>query len=278
LIGQWEKPLFIGEPPRTAYDLHFRVAGFPVRVHPLFWLVAVIMGLMPGTGPNAAARILIWVAVVFVSILIHELGHAFTMRYFGEGARVVLYSFGGLAIQDMSPFSQGSSYGRGRSPLQQILISAAGPAAGFVLAAIVLGVAYASGATVVYIRLFDFLPFPFVAEARNVYLQMLFMDMLWVNIFWGLMNLLPVYPLDGGQISREVFLVNNPRTGLQQSLWLSVFAAGAAAVAGLVLFKELFLAILFGVLAFGSYQILQQISGRGGGFGGGRFGGGGRPW
>jgi len=271
--------LFIGEPSRTAYDLHFQIAGFPVRVHPLFWLVAVIMGLigMP-KGPLAAPFILIWVAVVFVSILVHELGHACTMRYFGEGARVVLYSFGGLAIPDASPFSQGFGYGRGRSPLQQILISAAGPAAGFVLAAIVLGVAYASGANILYGKIAGVLPIPIVIEARNVYLLMLFRDLLWVNIFWGLMNLLPVYPLDGGQISREVFMVNNPRTGMQQSLWLSVFAAGGAAVAGLVLFKSLILALLFGSLAFSSYQILQQISGRGGGFGGGGFGGGGRPW
>ena len=36
-------------------------------------------------------------------------------------------------------------------------------------------------------------------------------DLLQVNILWGLMNLLPIYPLDGGQIARELFTLSNPR-------------------------------------------------------------------
>ena len=49
--------------------------------------------------------------------------------------------------------------------------------------------------------------------------------MLYVNIFWGLVNLLPVYPLDGGQIARELLELASPADGVRQSLWLSVIAA-----------------------------------------------------
>ncbi len=73
--------MFSFEPPRTAYDLHFQIAGIPVRVHPLFWLATLILGSNSWSGdgnvdPDAGMKLLIWVGVMFVSILVHELGHS----------------------------------------------------------------------------------------------------------------------------------------------------------------------------------------------------------
>jgi stage IV sporulation protein FB len=82
-------------------------------------------------------------------------------------------------------------------------------------------------------------------------------------IFWGVMNLLPIYPLDGGQIAREVLLVVNPRDGIRQSLLLSIFTAAGFAVIGLVQWKSWVVGILFGYLAFTSYTALQAYRGRG---------------
>ena len=95
----------LGEPQRTEYDWNFQIFGIPCRVHPFFWLLAVMLGIRG----NSSQGILIWVSVVFVSILVHELGHAFTIRYFGWSPRVVLHSFGGLAIYDpsFSPWQSG---------------------------------------------------------------------------------------------------------------------------------------------------------------------------
>ncbi|MBX9581317.1 MAG: hypothetical protein K2X87_13490, partial [Gemmataceae bacterium] len=108
------------EPDRTPYDLNFRLFGFPVRVHPLFWVVTVLFGssALRDFGPE---YLLVWVVVVFVSILVHELGHAFAFRAFGTDAAVVLYGFGGLAV----PW--GGVAGRWR----RVAVSLAGPAAGF---------------------------------------------------------------------------------------------------------------------------------------------------
>ena len=55
-----------------------------------------------------------------------------------------------------------------------------------------------------------------------------------INLYWGLLNLLPVYPLDGGQIARELFLARRPEDGLERSLRLSMWAAllAAAGMAG----------------------------------------------
>jgi Zn-dependent protease len=249
------------EPARTPWDLQFNVAGIPVRVHPMFWLMSLIIGGVQTTG----IKLVLGVLIVFVSILVHELGHAFTMIYFRERARVVLYWLGGLAISGGDgPWDVG--YGKGaRSPREQIIISLAGPAAGFALAAIVAAIVYGIGGHIVVYRsgvlpgididLPRGLAISSVAEFSLRYL-------LWINTVWGVMNLLPVFPLDGGQVARQVFILRNPYDGVKQSLWLSLIVGAVLAVAGLS-GKDFWIAILFGSLAFGSWQMLQS-SGYGG--------------
>jgi Zn-dependent protease len=246
--------MFLGEPPPTQADLHFRLFGFPVRVHPFFWLVTLFLGL----GGDVADPIntLIWVAVVFVSVLVHELGHTFLQRYYGGEPRITLYSFGGLASCDDCD----------RSPRAQILISLAGPVAGFFLAGIVIVILAATG----HLRGFEFSLFPVVWEPFDLqYLQqyrkfsprdMLILYLLLVNILWGLMNLLPIYPLDGGRIARELFTLNNARSGIVQSLQLSIGVAILVAIFALVN-RNLYTCILFGLLAHGNYQALQNYRG-----------------
>jgi Zn-dependent protease len=73
-----------------------------------------------------------------------------------------------------------------------------------------------------------------------------------------LINLAPVYPLDGGSVTRNVLLQADPLDGVRKSLWISVIAGAAIALAGLVFFRSIFMALLFGLLAFQSYQSLQH--------------------
>src|SRR5262245_55288098 len=71
---------------------HFRLFGIPIRVEPFFWVIAVLFGLHYETIP----LILTWVFVVFVSILVHELGHALTLKAFDQRSSIVLHGFGGV--------------------------------------------------------------------------------------------------------------------------------------------------------------------------------------
>ena len=87
------------QPPPTQYDLRFTVAGIPVRVHPLFWLITLLFG---ATGNLLLLPI--WILVIFVSILIHELGHAFAFRRFGQRSHIVLHFSGGLTMECLSHF------------------------------------------------------------------------------------------------------------------------------------------------------------------------------
>jgi Zn-dependent protease len=257
----------LGEPQQTQFDLRFSVFGFPVRVSVFFWLIALFLGW--GGVQEDPKLILIWVLAVFVSILIHELGHAFAFRYYGISSHIVLYQFGGLAIPDS--VSAGFGWGRSRNPVSQIVISAAGPGVQLLLTAIIIVGVRLAGHKVPLILPFD--PPSFLIGAGptipNKALLYLVYFLLQVNLYWALLNLLPVYPLDGGQIARELFLLLNIPDGIRNSLVLSIFTAAGVAIFA-VTRKQIFLALMFGMLAYSSYQTLQAY--RGGGFGGGR------PW
>lgn len=239
--------MFFQSPPPSPYDLNFSLFSFPIRVHPLFWVMALLFGInLPLT------LIPVWVAVVFISILVHELGHALAMRRFGEEAAIVLHLAGGLAI------SRGGRWGASRSGNEQIIISLAGPIAGFLLAATVLLIVWALGGIINIDLLFGFIPIPQASlPGSGSFINGLIQISLWINVFWGLINLAPIYPLDGGQVARELFNKADPWDGVRKSLWLSIGTGVVLAIAGVVFLGSLYMAFLFGILAFQNYQMLQ---------------------
>lgn len=243
--------MLIAEPPRTPYDLHFSVLGIPVRVHPLFWLSAVLLGMNGSKGEPILVAL--WVLAVFLSVLVHELGHALAARAHGWEPWITLQTFGGLA-------SYRPTY---RSPRAVLIITLAGPFAGFLFASLI----------VVSVRLLGFpvmfqLGGPaglslFAGPLANLNTTLLVNDLLWINIFWGIINLLPVYPLDGGQVARTLLSLTSRGDAIRQSLQLSVVTGAAVAVYALLRLNDGYLCMFFAMLAFSSYQTLQLFSGRG---------------
>ncbi|NBP79677.1 hypothetical protein EBU58_02960 [bacterium] len=120
--------MFTVEPQPTQVDLSFRLADVPVRVSIWFWAAAALLGwsvcqaLAGQDQRQLLAYLIVWMGVVFVSILIHEMGHALAYRRYGLESRVVLVHFGGITV----PLAWGQ---RVRRPLERIVISAAGPVA-----------------------------------------------------------------------------------------------------------------------------------------------------
>ncbi len=244
--------MLLGEPSRTPYDLNFALFGIPVRVHPLFWLVALLLGYQGKDGIG----VLTWIAAVFFAILLHELGHAWMMRFHGFHPWIVLYGMGGLTSYDPR-----EAFGSKRNDtLANVLIDVAGPATGFLLAGLVVTGFYAAGHgnSVIPYGPWNLLP---AVALPSVRLATLLNDVLQICVLWGLVNLLPVYPLDGGQIARELFLRFSPRDGIRQSMLLSIFAAIAMAMYGYARMNSLYIAIFFGYLAYTSFIALQNYVG-----------------
>lgn len=232
------------EPAPSPMDLRWRMFGIPVRVHPTFWLFSAILG--SNYIELGFTYVLLWVGCMFVSILIHELGHIFMGRLSGEYGHIVLFSFGGLAIGNWHHTQR----------WQRIAIFLAGPAAGFALYGLVL--------------LFQRQALPQIDPAFNMpALRHAVRMLLFMNLFWNLLNLLPVFPLDGGQVMREVCTAISPRSGLRISLGLSFLISGAIAVySGIVSanpelpyppLHPIFCIILFGLLAFQSLQMMMAV-------------------
>ncbi len=210
------------EPSSSKLDLRFSILGVPARVHPLFWLVVAFLGWNAG-DPLA---IVSWVAAVFVSILVHEMGHAQCARQFGHSPRILLYGFGGLAIYH--PLRDEPTWQRAA-----VLIS--GPVAGFVLAAALIALQTSTG-------LFS-----------TDYLRFLYVQLLWINIGWGLLNLLPVWPLDGGQLAYTLVDGLTPFRATKVIRILSVFTA---ALLSLLAFssQQTYLALFFAYFAWINWQ------------------------
>lgn len=247
------------EPARTQGDVHFNLLGFPVRIHPMFWLIS----LMFGTGRDIPPQYtLIWVVSAFVCILFHELGHARAMRRFGFDARIVLHGFGGLAIADREgPFA------RQTRPMDEILISLAGPGAGFLLAAVLFVAFKVAGHGMIELEdplhvHFDFLPS--VTLQGHLYLQLFINDIFWICVFWGLVNLLPVFPLDGGQVAHQMFVLKRSRDAFHQTFVVSVTVSVIMVALAVVYWRDWYIAVFFGLLAYMNYSWLHayQSGGR----------------
>jgi stage IV sporulation protein FB len=259
------------EPFQTPYDLRFVLFGFPIRVQVLFWLIAIVIG---ATLSHDAGIILLIVVAVFASILVHELGHAIAMRRYGMDSHIVLYWMGGLAIpgsQVRSSWDISYRQPPRQTHLQQIIICLAGPGAGFLLAGLIILLIKGTGGKFIFLtpqQVWELHSFPLfwdfeLAGKSNPALYQLVFAMLQFNILWGLINLLPVFPLDGGQISRELFLMNDRYEGVSKSLMTSMIIGGIIGAAGFWS-GNTFAGFLFLSLSFSSYMAWQQTRHGGG--------------
>ena len=204
----------------------FRILNFPVKVHFSFFLIALLLGFSLGN----VILLAMWVVIVFVSVLLHELGHAIAAEYYGRAPHIELYSMGGLTIS--------TRYSLLSYP-KEILISFAGPLAGFLLGGLIFGLVRVIG------------------PISNIYVNFILGQLIWVNIGWGILNLIPILPLDGGHIMRNLFhWLSNPYDD-RTPLIISIVFGVLAAIASIVLLRSIYLALLVGWLTFNNYRALR---------------------
>jgi Zn-dependent protease len=162
--------------------LRFRLLGIPVGVHITFGVVALL-----GATVYRGVDIAWWTVAAFVSILLHEMGHALTARRFGASdISVTLYGLGGLTT-----FRHGVELGHGKS----FLISAAGSFFGIVAGGAVFLLADAG-----------------VFDGASRAVVVLVNSFVFTALVWGVLNWIPVVPLDGGHMVQHLIsLVDEER-------------------------------------------------------------------
>lgn len=259
--------MLLQEPAQSPYDLRFNLFDIPIRVSWTFWIAAFVFGyglaqkLDLYLGANSIGllqTLLVWSACLFVSIVIHELGHSLAFRRYGIESSIVLYHFGGMAIPGRSRTTD-HSFG-GLTPQQNIWISLAGPVAQLGSGVLVVIAVKLAG---YQLLVFDMMPWflnfvPSFVEGNAIDSPGLFVLVtlyIFPSILWALLNLLPVMPLDGGQVMRSV--VQLIGGNIIQALWVSVIVAGVVGFYGFDK-GQMYFGILFLMLGWTNFQAIQQ--------------------
>lgn len=204
--------------------MQFSLLNFPVKVQPFFFITMLLLGMR-----LQGAELIAWVLAGFLHILCHELGHALVARWYGMKPRIELVPFGGLTIWE--PIKR-------LSFKQDLLIALAGPAAGAI-----------SGA--VAFALLVFIP----KDSIPIFIHYTLWQMVVIGIFWSVLNLLPIKPLDGYSILDNLIAITKghkqPRFTLKISFIFAVLGIAAA-----VVFQQIFLAAFLGFMA---WQIKREL-------------------
>ena len=213
--------LHLGSIRGTTIDVDFSF-GFLV-------LLFVVVNYNPKLGIHYA---LLWIPILFLSVLIHELAHAGMIGVFGFGSsQIILGGMGGVTINR-----------RRARPWQDLLISLAGPASSFVL----------------YFLCLWLMRNTEIARTDRM-LAALLPAMVWANLAWGLFNLIPVPPLDGGHATREFFRIFlSERTAFVIAIWIAIVVGGLIAV-WMLLTKNFFIALYIGWFVYMAFQQWQYF-------------------
>jgi Zn-dependent protease len=181
-----------------------QVAGINIRVHMLF-LIYIAWRLFQAQGE--VATMALFMGVLFGIVLLHELGHCFGARSVGGDARdILMWPLGGLAYA-AAPMR----------PWPQFVTVAAGPLVNVLLCLVSGGIVYA------YVHLPQLL---LLNPFRGIMLpgQMNWIALTWVfyqiNLMLLAFNLLPIYPLDGGQLFHAIIW---PFVGLRRATVIACY-------------------------------------------------------
>jgi stage IV sporulation protein FB len=200
----------------------------PIHIFPFFWFLILMIGWL-----NSASILgtVIWSVVILFSVLIHEYGHALTALMFGQRAEINLVGLGGLTKR------QGPQLARWK----EFIIVLNGPIAGFII----------------FVLAYYLLNF--VGGKKNILIYALEVAIN-VNLFWTILNLLPVLPLDGGHLLRILLEGAFGIRGLKLAFFISIVLASLIGIY-FFLIQQILMGALFLMLAFESYRAWVNIKG-----------------
>ena len=219
--------------PHTRYTarpvLRFRLGPFPVSVAPSFLLAAAILGF---PFLEDLPILALWILVVFVSVLVHEMGHAVVGKALGGHPEIQLERFGGVTFPRLPAPP---------SALSQIGLSLAGPIAGLIPGA-------AGWAIERYLL-------PEAGSALAIAARLA----IETSLFWTVLNLLPVLPLDGGHVLLALLQAVRKKPSIRAASVISALVAGMAALVAWQVYQQVFVAIWLALFAFQNFAQSRAI-------------------
>lgn len=203
-----------------------RIPGkIPIVIHPTFFLIAGLIGYL---NSLTLVGTLVWIVIILVSVLFHEFGHALTAKLFGLDPRIELVALGGLTYHDGGKLTY----------WKQFLVVFNGPLFGFLL----------------FIFASLLLKIPAIATSIVGGSMHTFR---FVNLFWTILNLLPVLPLDGGQLLRIVLERLFGVKGVRYALGASMAIAASMSLVSF-LFQAFFIGAIFFLFAFSAFDSFRK--------------------
>lgn len=248
--------------PMNQFTIRFQLFGIPIEIHPSIFLILLILG--GGLSMEDAGGLiytLLFIVAGLLCLLSHELGHAFAAKFgYGASTSIILAWTGGLTSAHPAPPTRG----------QSLAMTIAGPLGTLVpgiVAVLLLGLQLGGDFSAAW-RLMAYFSLPFtdgsilsnhLSEASMTALekmpvhQIQFYSLLCgIGVFWAFFNLLPIYPLDGGQVMME--LTNKPRL----CGWVGVVTCLVAGLALSIWTASAFNAMIFLLLAWYNYRLARS--------------------
>jgi len=228
-------PLFWSFGAGTWFGVHLRIS----------WLMPLLLGFFLYKFQLRLGGSLF--GVLFISVLLHEIGHILAARATdGSGDEILIWPLGGLAFVETS------------SPRAQAITAAAGPLVNLLLCGLFLPFVLASGSVS---HVFNPLVMPFSPEqfGRNAISDLQLLTF-WFNWMLLLANLVPAFPLDGGQILRSVLTARmGMGMGTEVAIRIAYAVAVVLAVVDLVFFDHVLLLTLSFVIIVLALQEQYQL-------------------
>ena len=190
--------------------------------------MAFIGGGLHAANSTDILLVLVFVFAGFLSITIHELGHALAIRKYGLPAAITLRAFGGYASFPAGKLDRKQSF----------FVTAAGPVIQFVFGVLLIVLA------------------PSISIPEGSLFLPFLRDLIWVSIAWSILNCLPVYPMDGGQMMAAIL---GPKKQHFVHLISSIVAV-AVGIAGYLYLGSILLPIFMALFAWQNWQSYQASS------------------
>lgn len=220
-----------------------RIAGIKIFIH---WTFVILMVWIvfsqwqQGKSWDQVAMAAFFILIIFGCVVLHELGHALMARKFNIKTRdITLLPIGGLARLEKIP----------EEPKQELWVALAGPAVNIAISAVLLG----------YFSVFQPGDLnPQLLSLDQISADTFLVNLLMVNLFLALFNLIPAFPMDGGRVFRALLSFKFSRVAAtRMAVALGQFVAIGFAFIGLLYNPILLLIAIFVYL--GAQFELEQV-------------------